>query len=125
MKSDYFIDFIYYDEALRQQERYKFLIEKYKENISAIKDLKIELVKEVDNFISLLDVLENEVKEFRKLLPTESVIEDIGEGKTKQVVKVPVKAKPKPVKKRVKKSVKDIKELRLGLQKIRDELARM
>ena len=136
MKNDYFVDFMYHDQSLKNQDKNKFIINKFKESTSSIKELKLEKVREADNFIALVNALELELKEFKKLLPTLAAVEEIEEANTEKVVESSVRkaVAKKSVKKVVKvkkpvkqasKPVKNINELRLGLQKIRDELSRM
>ena len=127
MKSDYFVEFVYHEEALKQQNNFKFLIEKYKRNKESIEGLKTEKVKEADNFIATLDLLEAELKEFKKLIPTPASQGIKVEEEKPEVKKTKKKTqkKAKKPKKMVKKAKKDLDELKLGLNKIRDELSKM
>ena len=70
MKSDYFVEFPYHQESLKEQERFKFLLAKYKQNRLALQHLKAEKIREIDSLIAILDLLETEMKEFKKLMPT-------------------------------------------------------
>lgn len=132
MRSDYFIDFIHYDAALKSQEKYKFLIEKYNQNIEAVKNCKLDKVREIDSLLGVIDLLEGELKEFKKLMPLPSSEDNVPVKESsapKRVVKKSVK------KSSVKKAIvrpkleikhsKDLNSLKMGLERIRDELSNL
>jgi len=127
MKSDYFVEFVYHGEALRNQNQYKFLVQKYKRNKEIIEGLKLNKVKEINSFIAVLDLLETDLKEFKKLVPTPpGVAPTVKTEVAKPVKKVAKKkAKKKVVQKQAQKKKGNLKDLKLGLEKIRDELSRM
>lgn len=125
MRSDYFIEFVYYEPALKQEEQFKFLTQKYKENLDSLKEIKVQKIKGLDKFLLLVDAFENEVKELKKSFPAEPLDEETQEEKPsikpgKKIVKKTVKNKAT-----IRKSGKELSDLRLGLEKIKDELSRM
>ncbi len=133
MRSDFFVEFLNYDVALKTEERFRFFIDKFKQNIDLIKDYKAEKVREVDSLISVLDLLEKDLREFKRLLPSSSEpSENKGDEKIVKKVKKRVrKQKQKPVEKRSKErseekiNHKSLDDLKLGLEKIKDELENM
>lgn len=133
MKGDYFVEFAYHDEALKNQEKYKFMIEKYKQNKELITAYKNEKIKEITNFLNTLTILETELKELDKLMPIltpeeakEAKIEERPTKKTitKKIIKKPNK-KTTIIKQEPAKTNKSLKDLRLGLEQIKDELENM
>lgn len=134
MKNEGFIEFIYYDESLKRQDQFKFLNQKYKDNIESIKELKHEKIVEIDKFLGILDVLEGDIKELKKSLPTELESERLPDKplekkfpvkKVKKVSKKIIKKTPVKNKATIKQAGKKLSDLRLGLEKIKDELSRM
>jgi hypothetical protein len=131
MKSDYFVELNNYDSALKQREQYKFLVDKFRINNESVKDSKELKIREIDSFIAILDLLEVELREFKKLLPAEptsagaSSKEDPSEAPVRKTVKKKTTKKKVTTKTAVKKAGKSINELKLGLEKIKDELANL
>ncbi len=122
MKSDYFVEFINYEVALKQQESFNFLLEKYKQNLDLINNYKASKIREFDSFINLLELLEADLREFKKLMPSLPVDESI-KPVPKKLIKRPSKKRIKSVKPKPRvKPKSDITNIKLGLKKIRDEL---
>ncbi|MBD3312298.1 hypothetical protein GF352_02480 [archaeon] len=128
MKSDYFVEFVYHDEALRQQKNYKFLLEKYRQNKEGIEQLKETKMNEIDSFLNILEQLETDLKEFKTLIPKPPAKKKTTKKKTKKKKTKSKKTKSKkskPKKKKAKKPEPELSDLKMGLEKIRDELSRM
>ncbi len=127
-KSSYFVEFLYHDLALKQQERMKYLLRRYRENKEDLLEIKSDKITEATNALTAIEQLIAEINNFKKLMPRAGELE-VPEKKpqVKKVVKKKAK-KVKKVKKTAKKTAKkkvDIKSLKLGLAQIRDELERM
>ncbi|MFA5406047.1 MAG: hypothetical protein WC307_01685 [Candidatus Nanoarchaeia archaeon] len=128
MKSDYFVELTNYDAALKQHEQYKFLVDKFKINNESVRETKEYKIKEIDSLISILDLFDIELKEFKKLLPAESTTSSHQEKDDDLPVKKVVKkktSKKKTTTAPAKTAGKSIKDLKLGLEKIKDELANL
>lgn len=122
MKSDYFVEFLHHNVALKQQERFKFMIDKYKRNREDLINLKDHKAREIDSFINILEILNNDLKEFKQLIPKPSGSNVQEEEKTIKKEKKKNKKKKKTKPKAPKGS---LEELKLGLKSIRDELDQM
>ncbi len=136
MKGDYFVEFAYHDEALKNQEKYKFMIEKYKQNKELITAYKNDKIKEITNFLNVLTLLETELKELDKLMPTLTPEEEKeARDEEKPIKRAPIKktakktlsktASKKPAIKETNKPAKSLKDLKMGLEQIKDELENM
>lgn len=134
MKGDYFVEFAYHDETLKNQEKYKFMIEKYKQNKELITNYKNDKIKEITNFLNILTLLETELKELDKLMPVLSAEEE-KEAKNeeeKPIKRTPAKKTSKKItnkkttaQKETKAPTKSLKDLKMGLEQIKDELENM
>lgn len=128
-RSDYFVEFPYYDTTLKQQERYKYLLKRYRDNKEDLSELKTYKIKGVTNLLITLSQLIVEINDFKKLLPKEPAAPaELKKARPKIVKKQPVK-KARRVKKKIKKEPKkkreSIRSLKLGLAQIKDELEHM
>lgn len=126
-KDSYFVEFPYYDLTLRQQERFKYLIKRFKENRSDLTEIKSAKMTEATNFLGILDQLIIEVNTFKKTVPKPGVEPDLPEPKRKKptVKKKRTRKKKKAAGKPKKEGKESMKSLKLGLSQIRDELERM
>ncbi len=128
MRSDFFVEFLNYDVALKTEERFRFFIDKFKQNIDLIKDYKAEKIKEVDSLIGVLNLLEKDLREFKRLLPSSSEpSEDKSHERVVKKVKKTKRVSKKEIKEEKPKKVnhKSLADLKLGLEKIKDELENM
>ncbi len=125
--SNYFVEFLNHELALKQEERLKFLITKYKQDLELIKAHKANRVNKVNTLLSIIDSFEASLRAFKKLMPTmpEHAAERKKErpGQTKKHKEIHRKAKS--ASKSTPKPKKDLTLIKLGLEKIRDELENM
>ncbi len=124
MVNDFFVEFISHDLALKQVERFKYLVKRFNDNKNDLVELKVDKTKEITNLINILNQLSIELESLKKLLPKG----ERPEVKEEVSVAIPLK-KAKKIKK-LKKAVKkgfgsDISSIKTGLAQIRDELEKM
>jgi hypothetical protein len=127
MVDNQFVEFLYPEEALKQHEKFFFLIEKYKRNREELRGFKEKKISELASFLEVLEALEKELANFKKLMPKESSAttkESYEESEPVKRVKK-VKKKKRIKKKAAPKAKRELDSLKFGLEKIRDELENM
>ncbi len=113
---DYFVEFLHYELTLKQQEKFKYLIAKHKDIKETLLEFKSKKINTITKFLEILDNLEVEIKNLKKLLPKQKEETKTIKKTTKKQIKHK-KEKPKQ-----KKKSGELEKIKLDLEKIKDEL---
>jgi|GEM_PF-5891510 len=123
MVDPYYVEFTNFDAAIKYQERYKFLINKYDRLREQLTKLKHDKLAELNNFLTKVRQLESELNEFNKFMPKERKAPP-KTAEAEPAKKVITAVKPKRARK-TSLPKKNLKELKKGLEQIKKELSEM